>query len=57
MAAEMAADAGKQWLRQDAGRTNEDLHAYYRRLGFDHIRTVELPHCGSGALFQRRVGA
>jgi hypothetical protein len=40
-------------LRLDAWRTNEALHAYYRKAGFQHVRTVEYPHRGSGALFQR----
>jgi predicted N-acetyltransferase YhbS len=54
-AAERAAATGHQWLRLDAWRTNERLHDYYRSLGFQHVRTVNLPHRGSGALFQRRV--
>jgi GNAT superfamily N-acetyltransferase len=35
-----AYDGGLLWLRLDAWTTNEDLHAYYRRLGFAHVRTV-----------------
>lgn len=54
-AAQRAANLGYQWLRLDAWRTNTGLHAYYQRHGFTHIRTVELAHRGSGALFQRAV--
>jgi ribosomal protein S18 acetylase RimI-like enzyme len=49
----LAFERGKHWLRLDAWRTNEALHAYYRKAGFQHVRTVEYPHRGSGALFQR----
>ncbi|MGY3515320.1 GNAT family N-acetyltransferase [Micromonospora sp. PTRAS2] len=55
-ASKLAADRGKSWLRLDAWRTNLALHGYYRRQGFDHVRTVSLPHRGSGVLFQRRAG-
>ncbi|WP_307242355.1 GNAT family N-acetyltransferase [Catenuloplanes indicus] len=51
----LAVDHERKWLRLDAWRTNEKLHDYYRKQGFTHIRTVELPHRGSGALFQRQV--
>jgi len=47
-----AAADGKRWLRLDAWRSNTGLHAYYLRHGFTHVRTVDLPHRGSGALFQ-----
>ncbi|GAB2891592.1 GNAT family N-acetyltransferase [Streptomyces mayteni] len=46
--------ARHSWVRLDAWRTNKALHAYYHREGFAHVRTVELPHRRSGALFQRR---
>lgn len=52
-----AAQAGKRWLRLDAWRTNPGLHAYYQAERFMHVRTVELPHRRSGALFQRAAGA
>jgi GNAT superfamily N-acetyltransferase len=52
-AGDQAARAGKTWLRLDAWRTNTKLHSYYLRHGFTHLRTVTLPHRGSGALFQR----
>lgn len=48
-----AAREGAKWIRLDAWRTNTDLHAYYLRNGFEHLRTVERPHRNSGALFQR----
>lgn len=46
-----AFDAGLTWLRLDAWTTNPALHAYYRSLGFEHVRTVESRV--SGACFQR----
>lgn len=52
-AGRQAQAAGRRWLRLDAWRTNPDLHRYYLDRGFHHIRTVELAHRGSGALFQR----
>lgn len=45
----------KRWLRLDAWRTNPELHAYYLRHGFQHVRTVDVTHRGSGALFQHPV--
>lgn len=45
------------WLRLDAWKVNRLLHAYYARHGFTHARTVDLPHRGSGALFQRATTA
>jgi GNAT superfamily N-acetyltransferase len=45
--------AGRHWVRLDAWRSNAALHAYYLRHGFERVRTVDLPHRGSGALFQR----
>jgi len=35
-----AYDAGLTWLRLDAWTTNTDLHTYYLRQGFQHVRTV-----------------
>lgn len=55
-ASQRAQHSGKTWLRLDAWRTNTGLHAYYRSRGFQPIRTVTLPHRGSGALFQRQAG-
>ncbi|MEU7909175.1 GNAT family N-acetyltransferase [Actinoplanes sp. NPDC049118] len=51
----LASSLGRTWLRLDAWRTNAPLHAYYQRQGFVPVRTVNLSHRGSGALFQRRV--
>lgn len=45
---------GRTWLRCDCWRDNYELHAYYLRAGFEHVRTVYQPHRRSGALFQRR---
>ncbi len=56
-AADVASGRGLSWLRLDAWRSNQRLHAYYQRAGFTHVRTVDLPHRGSGALFQRQVQA
>lgn len=44
---------GLPWLRLDCAKRNAGLQAYYRRRGFRHVRTVDLPHRASGALFQR----
>jgi GNAT superfamily N-acetyltransferase len=52
-ATDRAATTQHRWLRLDAWKTNETLHQYYKRHGFSHVRTVDLPHRGSGALFQR----
>lgn len=54
-ASDQAARTGRTWLRLDAWRTNTALHDYYRRHGFEHVRTITLPWRGSGALFQRLV--
>lgn len=39
-------------LRLDAWATNEALHAYYRRNGWTHLRTMHVPGRNSGALFE-----
>ncbi|MFF1819155.1 hypothetical protein ACFVWG_17780 [Kribbella sp. NPDC058245] len=44
---------GGELLRLDAWRTNLDLQKYYLSQGFRHVRTVELAHRNSGALFER----
>jgi GNAT superfamily N-acetyltransferase len=46
-----AYDSGLTWLRLDAWTTNSGLHDYYRREGFQHVRTVASRI--SGACFQR----
>ncbi|MEZ0072372.1 GNAT family N-acetyltransferase [Planotetraspora sp. GP83] len=48
-----AAAEGRRWLRLDCSKDNDRLQAYYRTLGFRHVRTVDLPHRASGALFER----
>ena len=48
-----AARAGARWLRLDAWTTNPPLHRYYLDHGFRHVRTRQLTHNPSGALFQR----
>jgi GNAT superfamily N-acetyltransferase len=48
-----AAAAGKPLLRLDAWKTNKALQQYYLGQGFTLVRLVDLPHRGSGALFQR----
>jgi hypothetical protein len=48
--------AGRSYVRLDAWKRNAALHAYYRSQRFAHVRTVDLPHRGSGALFQRPAG-
>jgi GNAT superfamily N-acetyltransferase len=55
VAEHLARQAGRRWVRLDAWSTNERLHDYYRRMGFEHIRTLRYSHRGSGALFQREV--
>jgi ribosomal protein S18 acetylase RimI-like enzyme len=52
-AALRVAATGRRWLRLDCAKDNPGLQGYYRKLGFRHIRTVDLPHRASGALFQR----
>ncbi|GAA1271406.1 hypothetical protein Psi02_51700 [Planotetraspora silvatica] len=52
-AAGRAAEEGRRWLRLDCAKDNPRLQAYYRRFGFRHVRTVDLPHRASGALFER----
>lgn len=52
-AGDRAAFDGAKWLRLDAWTTNRDLHSYYERQGFLHVRTVVRADYPSGALFQR----
>ena len=51
-----AARQGKHWVRVDVWTHNTALHTYYRRHGFQHVRTIESDY-PSGALFQRRARA
>ncbi|MEU8269331.1 GNAT family N-acetyltransferase [Sphaerisporangium sp. NPDC049002] len=52
-AALRVAAAGRRWLRLDCSKDNPGLQGYYQKVGFRHVRTVDLPHRASGALFQR----
>ncbi|MEV4568356.1 GNAT family N-acetyltransferase [Nonomuraea sp. NPDC049419] len=52
-ACSMAYASGLPWLRLDCAKSNPRLQDYYRSRGFRHVRTVDLPHRSSGALFQR----
>jgi GNAT superfamily N-acetyltransferase len=52
-ATERAVTEGKAWLRLDAWKDNAGLHRYYEGEGFTLVRVIDLPHRGSGALFQR----
>ena len=52
----LAALEGRTWVRIDTWRTNTELHAYYERLGFKHLRTEAPPHSRSGWLAQRPAG-
>jgi ribosomal protein S18 acetylase RimI-like enzyme len=51
-----AVAAGRRWLRLDCAKENRRLQDYYRGQRFTHLRTVDLPHRASGALFQRPGG-
>ena len=52
-AGDYAARTGRAWVRLDCNKTNMRLQAYYAGNGFKHVRTVDLPHRFSGALFER----
>ncbi|MEU9887369.1 GNAT family N-acetyltransferase [Sphaerisporangium sp. NPDC051011] len=52
-AALRVAAGGRRWLRLDCSKDNPALQGYYSKIGFRHVRTVDLPHRASGALFQR----
>jgi GNAT superfamily N-acetyltransferase len=54
-AADLVAHQGRFWLRLDCAKHNTRLHDFYRQLGFKHVRTIDLPHRKSGALFQREA--
>jgi GNAT superfamily N-acetyltransferase len=57
LAAIVALASGRKRLRHDAWQTNTELHRYYERQGFTHLRTLPYTHRGSGALFERRLDA
>ncbi|MFI2431763.1 GNAT family N-acetyltransferase [Streptomyces sp. NPDC018957] len=52
----LAALEGRTWVRIDTWRSNTELHAYYERLGFKHVRTEAPSHRRSGWLAQRPAG-
>ncbi|MBQ1076421.1 GNAT family N-acetyltransferase [Micromonospora sp. C31] len=47
---------GCRYVRLDAWKTNERLHAYYLSRGWTYLRTSADPRRRSGALFQRSAG-
>ncbi len=51
---QIAAEAGRDWLRLDAWTTNDELHDYYRRMGFRFVGIVS-HHSPSAARFERPV--
>ncbi|MEU6999586.1 GNAT family N-acetyltransferase [Nonomuraea sp. NPDC046570] len=54
-AANEAVRRGLDWVRIDVWRTNERLHKYYQREGFEPVGTAPLPDYPSSALFQRKA--
>lgn len=48
---------GCRYVRLDAWKTNDRLHAYYASRGWKYVRTVDNPGRNSGALFQLPVAA
>jgi ribosomal protein S18 acetylase RimI-like enzyme len=54
-ACDRAACEGAAWVRLDVWKTNTELQAYYRRQGWDYLRTVLATGRNSGALFQRQA--
>ncbi|WP_349262313.1 GNAT family N-acetyltransferase [Actinocrinis sp.] len=54
-AADYTVRAGRTWVRLDTNKSNTRLQAYYAANGFRHVRTVDLPHRVSGALFERKA--
>jgi GNAT superfamily N-acetyltransferase len=55
-ASDYAYRRGCRYVRLDAWKTNDQLHAYYASRGWKYVRTVENPGRNSGALFQVPVG-
>ncbi|GAB2664444.1 GNAT family N-acetyltransferase [Kribbella swartbergensis] len=52
-ACDRAGQLGNRWVRIDVWTDNIGLHRYYENRGFKHVRTLDLAHYPSGALFQR----
>ncbi|GAB1824650.1 GNAT family N-acetyltransferase [Herbidospora sp. RD11066] len=48
--------AGRRHVRLDCSKENPRLQGYYLGQRFRHVRTVDLPHRASGALFERPAG-
>ncbi|MFE3206325.1 GNAT family N-acetyltransferase [Embleya sp. NPDC059237] len=55
-ASQLAALEARNWVRLDVWRTNTNLHTYYKRHGFRHVRTEAPSHRLSGWLGQRPAG-
>lgn len=53
LAGHLAGMEGIPWLRLDCHKHNQVLLNYYITQGFEHLKTIDLPHRLSGALFQR----
>jgi GNAT superfamily N-acetyltransferase len=53
VAGDLAHRQGRLLLRLDAWKDNTGLHAYYSSRGWRHVRTVDLAHRRSGALFEK----
>ncbi|WP_063819417.1 GNAT family N-acetyltransferase [Herbidospora cretacea] len=51
-----AVAAGRRHVRLDCSKENARLQGYYLGQRFRHVRTVDLPHRASGALFERPAG-
>jgi hypothetical protein len=51
-ALQYAGALGYSVMRLDAWASNEELHEYYRRRGWTHLRTMRVPGRNSGALFE-----
>lgn len=52
-ACDRAGQLGNRWVRIDVWTDNVGLHRYCEKRGFKHVRTLDLAHNPSGALFQR----
>jgi GNAT superfamily N-acetyltransferase len=50
-------DYGAKWIRIDVWTSNEALHDFYLKRGFERCGTCADPAYPSGALFQKRVSA
>lgn len=48
-------ERGAEWVRIEVWTTNDDLHLYYKRVGFEHVRCDTSGYSPAGMLFQRRT--